>query len=104
MSLNRSEQLVFDYLQQEPEELRYWQDKVRATARREADEHAAAAALARDLWAYFEERAGVAAPFKDFVRHQGLQKTSMRNLAELLLRLWVEPKPKTKKNTPDHAW
>ena len=38
----------------------------------------------------------VAAPFKDAVRHEGLARTSMRNLAELLIRLWTEPKAKKK--------
>lgn len=96
MSLNRSEQLVFDYLQQQPEELHYWQEKVRAWARREADDHAIAVELDRALWAYFEERAGVAAPFIEHARREGLRRTSMRNLAELVLRLWVEPRPKPK--------
>ena len=32
--------------------------------------------------------------FKDAARHEGLQRTSMKNLAEHLLRLWVAPRPK----------
>ncbi len=94
MSLNRSEQLVFDYLQANPEEKSYWMDKAKAAGRL-PDAHAASSSLADALWAYYEERAAVAAPFKDRVRHEGLQRTSMRNLAELLLRLWVPPKPKS---------
>jgi len=92
MSLNRSEQLVFDYLQANPEEKRFWFDKVMAAGRL-SDPHQAATGLADALWSYYEERAAVAAPFKDRVRHEGLQRTSMRNLAELMLRLWVPPKP-----------
>jgi hypothetical protein len=93
MSLNRGEQLVFDYLNAHPEEKSYWVDKVRAAGRL-ADPHVASSSLADALWSYYEERAGVAAPFKDRVRHEGLQRTSMRNLAELLLRLWLPPKAK----------
>lgn len=101
MSLNRSEQLVYDYLHQQPEELRFWQDKVRGAAQRTPDEHAVAANLDRELWAYFEERSAVAAPFLERAQREGVRRTSMRNLAELLLRLWVEPRPKSKKNQAD---
>jgi hypothetical protein len=101
MSLNRSEQTVYDYLQAQPDELRFWQGKVQALARREVDEHLAAATLARDLWDYYEERSAVAQPFKEIVAREGVQRTSMRNLAELLLRLWVEPRPKRKTNAMD---
>lgn len=98
MSLNRNEQTVYDYLQSQPDELRFWQGKVHALARQEWDEHAAAVALAGDLWDYYEERSAVAQPFKEIAAREGLQRTSMRNLAELLLRLWVEPRPKPKIN------
>jgi hypothetical protein len=93
--------MVYDYLQAQPDELRFWRDKVAALARRESDEHAAATALARDLWDYFEERSAVAAPFKDQAAREGIHRISMRNLAELLLRLWVEPRPKPRKNESD---
>ncbi|GAB1489376.1 hypothetical protein MASR2M8_18290 [Opitutaceae bacterium] len=94
MSLNRSEQLVFDYLQANPEEKSHWIEKTKAAGRL-TDPHEASSSLADALWSYYEERAVVAAPFKDRVRHEGLQRTSMRNLAELLLRLWAPPKPKS---------
>jgi hypothetical protein len=94
MSLNRTEQLLCDYVERHPEEKSYWVEKVRMTARTAADEHAAAARLADELWAYFEERAAVAAPFRDFVHREGLRRTSMRNLAEYWLRLWAVPRPK----------
>ena len=96
MSLNRCEQRVFDYLEHRRDERQFWQDKVRSAARIEADHHLAAATLAAELWRYYEERSAVAAPFREAVRLEGLQRTSMKNLAELLLRLWVEPKPKKK--------
>jgi hypothetical protein len=40
------------------------------------------------------ERSGVVPAFREAIAHEGAQRTSMKNLAELALRLWVEPKPK----------
>ncbi len=88
MSLNRSEQMVNDYLQANPDELRHWQGVVRTTANRERDPHAAANSLDHDLWAYYQERASVVSPFKEEAARDGLSRISMRNLAEYLLRLW----------------
>jgi len=93
MSLNRSEQLVFDYLHTQPDELRHWQGVVRGTAQRRGDIHAAAGTLDHELWAYFLERAAVVEPFRSVAQREGLTRTSMKNLAELLLRLWVPPAP-----------
>lgn len=101
MSLNRTEQLVSDYVEQHPEEKSYWVEKVRAAARAEGDDHGAAARLADDLWTYVEERSAVAQPFRDRARHEGLRRTSMRNLAEHWLRLWVPPRPKPAKAPKD---
>ena len=100
MSLNRSEQRVFDYLERHPEERHFWIGKVQ-TVCRSLDDHAAAVRLESDLWRYYEERSAVASPFKEAARHEGLRRTSMRNLAELLIRLWTEPRPK--KKTVDDA-
>lgn len=96
MSLNRCEQRIFDYLQRHPEERHYWQGKFQAVTKAAGDDHVAAAQLEPELWRYYTERSAVAAPFKEAVRHEGLQRTSMRNLAELLIRLWTEPRPKKK--------
>lgn len=96
MSLNRSEQRVFDYLQGHPEERHFWIGKVQSVCRSAADEHLAAQRLDTELWRYYEERSAVAQPFKDAVRFEGLKRTSMRNLAELLIRLWTEPRTKKK--------
>jgi len=96
MSLNRSEQMIFDYLQRHVEERQYWQEKVRAEARRSPDDHAAADRLQVELWRYYVERSAVAAPFREVVQREGLQRTSMRNLAEYLIRLWTAPRPKPK--------
>ena len=93
MSLNRCEQRVFDYLQGHREERQFWQDKVRAAAGALGD-HAAAVRLDGELWRYYLERSAVAPAFMEAARLEGLQRTSMKNLAELLLRLWTEPKPR----------
>ena len=94
MSLNRSEQLVSDYIESHPDEKAYWVEKVRSIANADPDTYASAARLADELWAYYEERAAVAEPFQSIARREGLRRTSMRNLAELWIRLWVAPKPK----------
>ena len=96
MSLNRCEQRVFDYLQGHPEERHYWQMKFQQAAKAAADDHVAVARLEPELWRYYEERSAVAAPFKEIAQREGLRRTSMKNLAELLIRLWTEPRPKKK--------
>lgn len=93
MSLNRTEQFVFDYLQRNPEEKHHWTQKVRVVAGGAANEHAAAATLDAELWHYFRERCAVAEPFRQFSQ-AGMQRTSFRNLAEHLIRLWTPPKAK----------
>jgi hypothetical protein len=94
MSLNRCEQRLFDYVERHPEERHYWTAKVQSVYRRAGDHTAATLELEQLLWAYYEERSAVAVPFKEAVRTEGLRRTSMKNLAELLLRLWTEPKPR----------
>lgn len=98
MSLNRSEQRVFDYLQSQVDERQFWVGKVQKTSREfGSNSDGAVRVLENDLWSYYEERSAVARPFREAVQVEGLQRTSMKNLAELLLRLWVEPKPKSKR-------
>ena len=92
VSLNRSEQRLFDYLQSNRDERQHWEQKVRSEVRENFDEHAACRRLEAELWRYYLERSAVAAPFKEAARHEGLTRTSMRNLAELLVRLWTEPR------------
>ena len=96
MSLNRCEQRVFDYLQRHPDERHYWQGKFQRVAKDAHAEHIAVEQLEPELWQYYKERSGVVPVFREAARYEGLQRTSMKNLAELLLRLWVEPKPKKK--------
>ena len=102
MSLNRCEQRVYDYLQDHPEERQFWVGKVQSVWRRSGDDPAAVAQLEPELWLYYKERSAVASPFREAVRTEGLHRTSMKNLAELLIRLWVEPRPK-KKPATDHS-
>jgi len=101
MSLNRSEQRIFDYLQKNPEEKKFWEAKVHAAARQASDDFIAAQRLESELWRYYEERSGVASPFKEAARFEGIQRTSLKNLAELLLRLWTAPREKKKKTVPN---
>jgi hypothetical protein len=96
MSLNRCEQRVFDYLQRHPDERHYWLGKFQRAAKAAPNEHVAVEQLEPELWQYYKERSAVAAPFKEAAQVEGLQRTSMKNLAELLIRLWVEPRPKKK--------
>lgn len=97
MSLNRCEQRIFDYLQSQRDEREFWQGKVRGTVKTAGDDFAATAQLEPELWRYYQERSGVVPVFKDAARHEGLRRTSMKNLAELMIRLWTEPRPKPKK-------
>jgi len=94
VSLNRTEQRIFDYIGGHPEERQYWQNKVQNIAAAEVDPHAAAHRLEADLWHYYKERSAVVPDFRDAVAREGLGRTSMKNLAEHFMRLWVAPKPK----------
>jgi len=96
MSLNRCEQRVFDYLQSHLDERHYWQGKFQRVTQDAADEHVAIERLERELWRYYQERSAVVVTFKEAAAMEGLRRTSMKNLAELLLRLWIGPKPKKK--------
>jgi hypothetical protein len=94
VSLNRTEQRVFDYILGHPEERQYWQNKVQSIAAGLPDPHAAALRIEAELWRYYTERSGVVPALRDHARHEGPGRTSMKNLAEHLHRLWVAPKPK----------
>jgi hypothetical protein len=94
MSLNRNEQMVYDYLRSQPDERRHWESVIKREAGRAGDSHAAAFTVEGELWRYYVERSDVAEPFRSQVRREGLARTSMRNLAELLIRLWAPPPAK----------
>jgi hypothetical protein len=55
---------------------------------------AAVARLDSELWRYFEERSAVVAVFSEAAKAYGTKRISMKNLAEYLIRLWTEPRPK----------
>lgn len=96
MSLNRSEQQLCDYVMAQPEELSFWQDKVKLVAREERDRHRAAAELADMLQGYLLERSTVIPELRDHGDQGGGRVPSTRNLAEYWLRLWAPPPPKKK--------
>ena len=94
MSLNASEQMIFDYVQRHPDERHYWVEKVQKTSARSIDDYEAARLLETDLWRYFEERSGVASPFKEVAARQGLRRTSSSARFLMLVRLWTQPRRK----------
>jgi hypothetical protein len=96
MSLNRCEQRVFDYLQRHQDERHYWQGKFQRIVRDAGDERLAVDFVEPELWRYYVERSSAVREFKEAAAHEGLARTSMKNLAELLLRLWIEPRPRKK--------
>jgi hypothetical protein len=94
MSLNRSEQMLYEYVQGQTEERQHWQNKVRALVAEAPDMPAAIARIDAELWRYYLERSEVVPVFVAAARAYGLKRTSMKNLAEYLVRLWTEPRPK----------
>src|SRR5579862_6160929 len=102
MSLNRFEQLVFDYVRGHADERQYWQDKVRRIVTQADSIQQAAARLDGEFWRYFEERSNAVPTFKKMMGSPAPRRVSMLNLAELLIRLWTEPRPRPK-SRPDTA-
>jgi hypothetical protein len=99
MSLNKSEQMLYDYVQGQSDERHYWQNKVHTIVAEAADIPVAVARLDVELWRYYLERSEVAPVFKAAASAYGLKRTSMKNLAEYLIRLWTEPRPKKPRTT-----
>ena len=102
MSLNRCEQRTFDYIQSQVDEGHFWKEKVQKISSSAPGDHQAATVLEMELWRYHVERSAVVASFREGAPAGGWQRTSMRNLAELLLRLWTQPKPKRKPGAENH--
>jgi hypothetical protein len=103
MSLNRCEQTFFDYLSQRAEERQYWQEKVRRMFGRDGINHYTVTILERELWAGFVERSAVVPILRQWVQSEGSTRTSMKNLAEHMVRLWAPPivkKPASAKKRP----
>jgi len=94
MSLNRCEQTIFDYMRGHPDERQYLHDKVRGFVAGSADVSTAVARIDSELWRYYEERSAVIPAFNEILGTAGPRRTSMKNLAELLIRLWTEPRPR----------
>jgi hypothetical protein len=94
MSLNRSEQALYEYIRSHPEERQHFADKVRAIVAASAETAQAVARIDTELWRYYEERSAVVPVFREEVIKFGLRRTSMKNLAEYLVRMWIEAKPK----------
>jgi len=93
VSLNRCEQAIYDYVNSHREERQYWQDKVRTILADSIESPRAVARIASELWRYYEERCAVMPSFGGTERVSGPRRTSTKNLAEFLIRLWTEPKP-----------
>jgi hypothetical protein len=102
MSLNRCEQTLFDYVKGHPDERQFIQDKVRSIVSASTEVSNAVARIDYELWRYYEERSAVIPAFNDLLGTVGPRRTSMKNLAELLVRLWTEAQPKRK--TSDEAY
>jgi hypothetical protein len=95
MSLNRSEQMLYDYVQGQSEERQHLQNKVRGIVADSVEIPAAVARIDAELWRYYLERSEVAPVFIAAARSYGLKRTSMKNLAEYLVRIWTEPRPRS---------
>jgi hypothetical protein len=98
MSLNRNEQMLFDYVLGQVDERHHWQDKVQSIVSGSTEISAAISRIDAELWRYYLERSEVTPIFVESARAFGLKRTSMKNLAELLVRLWTEPRKR--KATP----
>ncbi len=94
MSLNRYEQTIFDYWDQQPDERRHWQTKVVELTRNGASPDLARA-LERELWAYLVERTPHVPALRS-LNPAGPPRVSLLNLAEHIIRLWG-PLPKSRK-------
>jgi hypothetical protein len=96
MSLNRTEQRVFDYLMGHPDERQHWVSKVQSIAAAGGEAHAMTMRLEAELGRYLKERSEMVPALRDLAQHEGAARTSLRNLAEHMTRLWVAPRPKKK--------
>jgi hypothetical protein len=94
MSLNRSEQMLYDYVQGQREERQHLQNKVRGIVAESVEIPSAVARIDAELWRYYLERSEVTPIFITAARSYGLKRTSMKNLAEYLVRIWTEPRPR----------
>jgi hypothetical protein len=85
---------LYDYVQGTSDERHYWQNKVHTIVAHASEIPDAVARIDSELWRYFLERSEVVPVFMVYARAYGLKRTSMKNLAEYLVRLWTEPRPR----------
>ena len=97
MSLNRYEQILFNYVETRSEEKVFWEARVLELAKRRGRRETAVLDLNGMLWEYFEERSRFESPFREVAIHEGMERISMLNLAEYLMRMWAPPPPKRRK-------
>lgn len=93
MSLNRSEQQLFEYIEANRDERHFWEYKVREFAAKAPEKSEAVVLIERELWRYFVERSAVVPRFKEAAAREGLRRVSLKNLAEYVLRMWAPPRP-----------
>ncbi|RME72494.1 MAG: hypothetical protein D6781_02125 [Verrucomicrobia bacterium] len=88
MSLNRCEEALLNYLEDHPDEKRFWTSRVLELDGVGGTREGLASTLDQELRAYAAERDRLAPP--DHQRFGG-GSVSMRNLAELLFLTWTPP-------------
>jgi hypothetical protein len=93
VSLNRIEQIVFDYWSSHPEERRHWQTKALEFSRRPSATGEVARELERELKDYVAERCAHVPALRS-AQPPGAMPTRLLNLSEHILRLWGAPKAK----------
>jgi hypothetical protein len=89
VSLNRSEQQLFEYIEANRDERHFWEYKVRGFGAKSPERSQAARLIEAELRRYCIERARVVSKFKLIAEGEGVCRMSLLNLAEHLLRLWV---------------
>ncbi|MFL3657805.1 MAG: hypothetical protein ACJ07L_07105 [Opitutales bacterium] len=100
MSFNRYEQLLYDYIDRNDEEKRFWEGRVVEIGRQGGRLEGLVLGLNNQLWDYFEERARFDPVLRDLRFHDGEPKISMLNLSEYLLRMWGRlPKKKARRRS-----
>ena len=100
MSLNRYEQLLYDYIDRNDEEKRFWEGRVVEIGCQGGRLEGLVLGLNDQLWDYFEERARFDPVLRDLRFHDGEPKISMLNLSEYLLRMWGRlPKKKARRRS-----
>jgi hypothetical protein len=88
MGLNRSEELILEYVQKNPDERHHWIGKVQTLSKSMRDKHDLASALEAELRRYYEERTQSVKTLKLLVERNGITRATMRNLAEYLVQIW----------------